>query len=304
MGKKEKNEKNLGPCISLAPDTLPRGQFHSSISAPVTVHFVFVFKTILLLLLYIHYFSAYELLLLLFTLRYVQRFYCPAIRARTTRRMSERHRRRAPIGACIDPVALRVGILAAGGQESIVEEAVGLVRLVEGVIDHSVGDSAQAPPAGPSKFARIVRHIISGRLVVPALALQPIDDRRAAAGQVVQRFLIQTVGKTPHWRPDEHSKFTDGIVPLLLLLCLLLLITVLIRRKRQNTTDILSTTLHHNIQLTGGFLMCQSRMVNDTVPKFQSREEEKKSNRSVRMSGGRTTATETNKKQKQPKQTL
>jgi hypothetical protein len=84
--------------------------------------------------------------------------------------------------------------------------------------------------------------------VVPALAPQPIDDRRAATaavGRVVQRLLIQTVGTTPPRRPDEQSKFTDGFVPLLLLLCLclLLLITVLIRRKRQNTTDILSTTL-------------------------------------------------------------
>lgn len=197
----------------------------------------------------------------------------------------------------VDPVGLvRVGILAAGGQEPIIEDAVGLVRLVEGVIDQSVGDFAQAPPAGPSRFARIVGHIHSGRLVVPALAPQPIDDRRAATatvGRIVQRLLIQTIGTTPPRRPDEQSKFTDGFVPLLLLLCLclLLLITVLIRRKRQNTTDLLSTTLHHHIQLTGGFRVCQSRMVHD-VPKFQSREKKKKSNRSVRMRGGSTTATE------------
>ncbi len=120
----------------------------------------------------------------------------------------------------LGPSPVDSGLTVLVGQ-AVIEDTIGLVRLVESVVDESVGDFAQTSPAGPSRLARIVGHVQSGRLVVPAFAPRSVDRLVRRAGR-----LTETVGPAPPRRPDEQSEFASGLVPVLLL------VAVLIRRKR------------------------------------------------------------------------
>lgn len=112
-----------------------------------------------------------------------------------------------PLGAAPIDARLRVRT----GQRVVVEDAVGLVRLVERVVDERVGDFAQTAPSGPSRFARIVGHVHSGRLLlVPTFTPQSINDRRRRRRVIcnvtdIDR-LIETIGATPPRRPNEQSE--------------------------------------------------------------------------------------------------
>lgn len=149
----------------------------------------------------------------------------------------------------LGPSPVDSGLTVLVGQ-AVIEDAIGLVRLVESVVDESVGDFAQTSPAGPGRLARIVGHVQSGRLVVPAFAPRSVDRFIRRAGR-----LTETVGPAPSRRPDEQSEFAAGLsVPVLLL------VAVLIRRKRQLLASVAN---HHHIQLAGRFRMLQPRMVHD-----------------------------------------
>ena len=105
-------------------------------------------------------------------------------------------------GGRIDLALFTVRSCRAGcsGQELVVKEAVGFVRLVERVIDERVGNLAQTSPAGPGRLAR---SLLAG---LPALAPRSELLKLFVTGRQRVRLLLkltQTVGPAPPRRPDE-----------------------------------------------------------------------------------------------------